>query len=293
MARPDNPVMRVSVHGGHSGEFCCHAGDTLEGVVRAYIDRGFAWFGLTEHMPPPDNRFLYPDEIAAGFDAEKLYDRFARYMAAARHLQRKYADAARILVAFETEAYTGAPAFAAALRRTFHPDYIVGSVHHVNDIPIDATAARYLESAAISGGIDGLYSDYFDRQYEMLRFLKPEVVGHFDLIRIFDPAYRDRLERPEIRERIHRNLALIRDGNMILDYNVRALAKGMAEPYVSGPILREARRMGIAVVPGDDAHGVADVGVNIEAGMAALEAAGFDTAWQVPTPPRKGVRYGS
>lgn len=277
-------MMRVSVHGGHSGEFCCHAKDTLEAVVLAYIDRGFAWFGLTEHMPPPDNRFRYPDEIAAGFDAVKLYDRFARYMAAARHLQQKYAGTARILVAFETEAYTGAPVFAAALRRTFRPDYVVGSVHHVNDIPIDATADQYRQSAAISGGIDGLYRGYFDRQYEMLCVLKPEVVGHFDLIRIFDPAYRDRLEKPEIRDRIRRNLALIRDENMILDYNVRALAKGMTEPYVSASILGEAQRMGIPVVPGDDAHGVDDVGLNIDEGMAALRAAGFDTAWRVPSP---------
>jgi histidinol-phosphatase (PHP family) len=58
----------------------------------------------------------------------------------------------------------------------------------------------------------------------------------------------------------------------------------MTEPYVSASILGEAQRMGIPVVPGDDAHGVDDVGLNIDEGMAALRAAGFDTAWRVPSP---------
>ncbi|WP_373498627.1 histidinol-phosphatase [Desulfococcus sp.] len=279
---PSSAIQRVSVHGGHSGEFCCHARDTLEEVVLAYIDHGFSWFGVTEHMPPPDNRFLYPDEIEAGLDAGALRGRFARYMDAARDLQRKYASSIRMLVAFETETYSGSVLFAEALRNQFQPDYIVGSVHHVNDIPIDATVEQYLESAEVSGGIDALYRDYFDLQYEMLQVLKPEVVGHFDLIRIFDPEYPRRLERPEIRKQIHRNLSLIQKYDLILDFNLRALTKGMPEPYVSRPILETAKTMGIPAVPGDDSHGVGDVGLNLDRGMAMLRDAGFDTQWRVP-----------
>ncbi len=277
------PMQRVSVHGGHSGEFCCHAEDPLEEIVRAYIDRGFAWFGVTEHMPPPENRFLYPDEIAAGFDAESLYERFVRYMNEARRLQRKYAPAVRMLVAFETEAYSGALAYAQTLRRRFQPDYILGSVHHVNDLPIDATPDQYFESAEISGGVDALYCDYFDRQHEMIDALQPEVVGHFDLIRIFDADYPARLKRPEIWQRIQRNLALIQKHDLILDFNVRAMMKGMAEPYVAATILDAARRMGIAVVPGDDSHGIQSVGLHMDQGMALLQKAGFDTCWRLPS----------
>jgi histidinol-phosphatase (PHP family) len=280
----NRPISRVSVHGGHSREFCCHAEDTLEEIVCAYIEKGFAWFGITEHMPPPEDRFLYPDEISAGFDAGMLYDRFARYMADARRLQRKYASSARIFVAFETETYTGSLAFADTLRNTFRPDYVLGSVHHVNDTPIDATEDQYRESADISGGIDALYCDYFDQQYDMIRFLKPEVIGHFDLIRIFDQEYRRRLEKPEIRQRIDRNLALIKEYDLILDFNVRALAKGMAEPFVSTPILQKARTMGISVVPGDDSHGVRGVGLNLDRGITLLQEMGFDTRWALPMP---------
>lgn len=280
--RPSHTLDRVSIHGGHSGEFCSHARDTLEAVVRAYIDQGFSWFGVTEHMPPPKDRFLYPDEVEAGLDAESLLVRFSRYMDVARSLQQKYAPYIRMLVAFETEAYSGAMTFAESLRRKFQPDYIVGSVHHVNDIPIDATPAQYQESAEISGGMDALYRDYFDLQYQMLETLKPEVVGHFDLIRIFDPEYPRRFGRPDILDRVHRNLTRIREDGLILDFNLRALVKGMPEPYICRPILQMASGMGIPVVPGDDSHGVKDVGCYLDKGMAMLREAGFDTRWRMP-----------
>jgi hypothetical protein len=52
---------KVSVHGGHSGEFCGHAADTLEQIVERYIELGFEWICLTEHMPL-DREDLIPQE---------------------------------------------------------------------------------------------------------------------------------------------------------------------------------------------------------------------------------------
>ena len=56
------------------------------------------------------------------------------------------------------------------------------------------------------GGLDGLYATYFDQQYEMIRTLKPRVVGHLDIIRIYDPDYRSRLVKPILWRKIVRNL---------------------------------------------------------------------------------------
>ena len=53
---------RVSVHGGHSKEFGDANDSTLEEIVRAYIDKGFKWVGITEHIPPalrPRRRFTW------------------------------------------------------------------------------------------------------------------------------------------------------------------------------------------------------------------------------------------
>ncbi len=78
----------VSVHGGHSGEFCCHAKDTLEEIIKAYIKRGFSWVGITEHMPFSSNELFYPEEKEAGFDVQETYRRFAGYISKCRKLQK-------------------------------------------------------------------------------------------------------------------------------------------------------------------------------------------------------------
>ncbi|MFA7013884.1 MAG: histidinol-phosphatase [Desulfobacterales bacterium] len=277
-----SPASLVSIHGGHSDQFCSHARDSLEAMIQRYIEKGFAWVGITEHMPPSENRFRYPEETQAGLGVNDLYQRFARYMDTGRRLQEKYRFQIQILVGFESETYSGSPDFIDRLTEAFHPDYIVGSLHHVDDLGFDCSSGQYLQAAAALGGIDALYMRYFDLQHEMLRMLRPAVVGHFDLIRIFDPRYPQRILQPEIFQRIIRNLELIKNLDLILDYNVRALLKGADEPYISEPILRKALEMGINVVPGDDSHSIDSVGVGIAEGIRRLEALGFDTDWRRP-----------
>ncbi|MCB2145753.1 MAG: histidinol-phosphatase [Deltaproteobacteria bacterium] len=272
----------VSVHGGHSGQFCGHAKDSLEEIVKAYIDHGFLWVGITEHMPPVSDAFVYPEEKSAGLDARALKERFADYMTTCRHLQAKYANDIRVYVGFETEDYSGSLDFAKALIRTFSPDYVVGSVHHVKDIPFDYSKRCYDEATDCCGGLDGLYAAYFDQQYEMIRELKPRVVGHLDIIRIYDPGYRSQLIKPVIWEKIVRNLKLVRRLNLILDFNLRPLSRGETEPYLSAPILKMANEMGIDIVPGDDSHGVDTIGVHMPGAVNMLSAAGICTVWRKP-----------
>lgn len=273
---------RVSVHGGHSGQFCCHASGSLEDIVKAYIRHGFSWVGITEHIPPHDSSLLYPEEAEAGMTIEKLSRRFTRYFGECRRLQQKYAKEITLYAAMEIETWQGYEQQVGELINTYKPDYIVGSVHHIDNIPIDYSMEKYEEAVQVAGGIENLYCRYFDLQYEMIRIFEPAVVGHFDLIRIYDSEYRSRLNYPAVAQRVERNLQSIKELGLILDYNLRSLLKGAVEPYVSQDILRLARQKNIAVVPGDDSHGVENIALNIDKAMADLGEAGFSTAWQRP-----------
>ena len=273
---------RVSIHGGHSGQFCSHARGTLEEVVQAYADQGFAWVGITEHMPPAEDRFMYAEEREAGFTPETLLKRFDDYMAEGRRLQQKYADRLEIFIGFETEAYTGAVPLARQLIDRHRPDYVLAGIHHVADISIDSGPEDYQRALVACTDVERLYCRYFDRQLEVMQALQPRVIAHFDMIRIFDEGYARRWEVPAIRRRIERNLEYAARKGMILDYNVAALRKGMSEPYIAMPILKTVRRMNIAVVPGDDSHGPELVGAHIDDGIAILEREGFDTRWKRP-----------
>ena len=68
-----------------------------------------------------------------------------------------------------------------------------------------------------------------------------------------------------------------------MDFNVRSLSKGADEPYISHNILAKVQQMGIAVVPGDDSHGVDTVGRHIDEAIQLLVDWGFNTDWRKPS----------
>ncbi|MBF0449718.1 MAG: histidinol-phosphatase [Candidatus Magnetomorum sp.] len=275
-------IPKVSIHGGHSGEFCHHAKDSLEDIVLKYIQKGFEWVGITEHIPPPNNDRRYEDEIADHLDVSFLTQKFMQYMQKGKQLKRKYQDKITLYIGFETETYTGYAAHVKSLAQSYQPDYMVGSVHHVDDINFDFSPSVYEQAVEKAGGIIPLYARYFDSQFDMIQILQPKVIGHFDVIRLYDPKYGKHLSDPDIGKRIDRNLSLIASQKMILDFNLRAWLKGADEPYLSRPILEKVRSMGIPVVPGDDSHGLDSVGLNIERGISLLQSLGFNTRWQRP-----------
>ncbi|HTQ99268.1 MAG TPA: histidinol-phosphatase [Candidatus Acidoferrum sp.] len=274
-------IEKVSVHGGHSGQFCHHAKNTLEEVVQAYIAGGYRWAGITEHMPPLNDSVRYPDEADSNISAVALQEQFKRYFQEVRRLQRQYAGQIKLYCAFETETYHGSASFVRELIDATKPDYIVGSVHHVGGIGIDVNRELYEEAKAKAGSLEHLYCQYFDLQLAMMQELKPSVIGHFDLIRIFDDDYLATLELPAVWSRVERNLGYVAEQGFILDFNLRGFDKAI-EQYPSLPVLKLALQLGVAVVPGDDSHGVNSVGRNYERGIDVLKSLGHDCQWQRP-----------
>ena len=272
----------ISLHGGHSGQFCCHAENRLEEIVCAYIEKGFKRVGITEHMPPVSDLLLYPDEKKQGLTARDLYQRFARYMTEVNRLKSVYQSDIRIHVGMETETYAGYLPHVKKLIHDFQPDYIVGSVHHVDDICFDYSRQEYDRAVRHCGSHEAMYLRYFDLQFEMINNLHPFVVGHFDLIRIHDPGYEQHLLSPVIQEKILRNLSLIKELGLVMDFNLRPLARGEKEPYLTLALLKTIKKLGIPVVPGDDSHGRDQAGGHVARAIQTLETLGFDTCWPEP-----------
>ena len=276
-------IKLVSVHGGHSGSFCGHALDTLEDIVERYIELGFEWICLTEHMPAEIARLMAPEEAAQGFDVAELQQRFDQYFVEARRLKALHQDKIEILVGFETDAYSGYEEAVANLISRHQPDMIVGSVHHVHDVLFDNKLDDYKRAVELSGSIEQLYCEYFDKQLELIERFEPAVVGHFDLIRIHDPDYMQRWEVADVRDRALRNLNRIKELGLILDLNVRALSKGAKEPYISAPLMQYAIFEGVLISPGDDSHGVESIAENLIEGAEIFKARGGTTDWSKPT----------
>ncbi|CRK27826.1 hypothetical protein BN1708_004489 [Verticillium longisporum] len=276
--------MAFTMH-SHSGQFCPgHAKDQLEDIIRHAISMGYKTMGLTEHMPRLQVSDLYPEELTGDPDeaVAVLTPRHGAYLIEAQRLQAKYAPQIHVLIGFEGEWYR--PAYGPYITTlAAHPavDYFIGSIHHVNAIPIDYDAATYAQARESSGGTEErMYERYYDQQHEMLTALRPRVVGHFDLIRLLseDPG-RDVSAWAGVWQRIVRNLELVRSFDGLLECNSAALRKGLAEPYPNRLISEKWLSMGGRFTFSDDSHGIDQVATNYLRNIDYLESLGVSTVY--------------
>jgi histidinol-phosphatase (PHP family) len=160
-------------------------------------------------------------------------------------------------------------------------DFFIGSVHHVHGIPIDYDKPMYETAREKAGGSDeSLFEDYFDSQFEMLQAIKPKVVGHFDLIRLFsDEKDVDLKIMTGVWAKVVRNLRLIVEYKGLVEINTSGLRKGLKDPYPARSVVEEYLGMGGMLTLSDDSHGVAQVGTNYGRAFDYLESFGVKDLW--------------
>lgn len=272
----DSVPWMVSLHGGHSGEFCDHAEGTLASLLDAAVARGFRVYGVSEHAPRVSPELLYAEEIAQGWDVAHLLRLFDAYAARLEAMSCAYRGRLTVLRAFETEVVPTDRYVEVmlGLRAQYGFDYVVGSVHHVAGHIIDYRREHFEAAVAECGGLEGMAIRYYETYAQMLRDLRPEVAAHFDLVRKNAPS-EERVATPAVREAAFAALAEAARAGVILDINTGGYRKGLGRPYPAPWILAEARRLGIGVCLGDDAHRPSEVGANFAEARAYLIENGY------------------
>lgn len=270
-------------HHSHSGSYISHAKDDIDSIVKRADKMGFTHFCLTEHMPRLRDDYLYPEEKDKEYTVRNLEEDFNNYLQHALRLQCEYSKSSRmkILVGTEIEGLDDEHIQYAKELLNEHPEIVmtVGSVHHVHEIPIDFNEEmwRAARSATVDKSTRSLYKDYFDLQYKVISQLKPLVIGHFDLIRLFtpkediDPSTGKKIseinlenEWPDVWALIHRNVeAAIKYGGLF-ELNSAALRKGWPTPYPQKDICDLVIRLGGKFCLSDDSHAVSQVGLNYD-----------------------------
>ncbi|RUP48976.1 Polymerase/histidinol phosphatase-like protein [Jimgerdemannia flammicorona] len=253
-------------HHSHSGQFCSHASGILEDIVLEAIRKGFKIYGLSEHMPRYAPTELYPEEIEANLSVADLYAKFESFLTEARRLQEKYRSQITLLVGTEIEYIT--PSYKSHIKAFLAKhtiDYVVGSLHHVNGIPIDFSKELYTQAlASIShdgnASLPVLFERYFNEQYEMLVAVRPDVVAHFDLIRIFEPVKGMNVTK-SVWQSMVRNADFVIGYGGLFELNSRAWKKGLVDAYPQRDILKYIISRGGKLTLSDDSHGPADVGM--------------------------------
>lgn len=294
-------------HHSHSGDYVSHAVGSLDDMVLTAEQRGFTKFCLTEHMPRLHDRYLYPEEIEKSYTTTNLQQNFDNYLEHAVKIREQHANSTmKILVGFEVEGLDKQHIdYASEIRKNPVFDMCVGSVHHVHGIPIDFSPDLWVQAQqqAREGTARQLFRDYYDLQHVVIDQLEPEVIGHFDLIRLFapldaiDPTTNKKLsdidiqrDWPEVWAAIERNIRRVVQYGGLFEVNSAAVRKGWDTPYPQRDVATKVVEYGGKFCLSDDSHALAQVGLNYHKSIEYLESLGVKSVYYLASGEKIEVR---
>jgi histidinol-phosphatase (PHP family) len=178
-----------------------------------------------------------------------LSDQFDKFLEEAHRLKSLYAPKITLYVGLETEYITDVDLV--NLERTLERlgervEYLIGSIHHVNGIPIDFDLPTYQRALCSfteykeEDRQEALLSAYFDAQYELIRRFKPEIIGHFDLCRLYSPSLRF-ADYPAVYGKITRNIRLAVEYGALFEVNAAAFRKKWNTAYPAEDVVEVSR----------------------------------------------------
>lgn len=208
-------------------------------------------------FPSPSDH-LHSQQSQQTLGVDQLLTQFEGFVIEANRLKSKYQSQINLPIGVETEAIQDEITFPLLQELLDHHqssiDYLVGSVHHVNQIPIDYDQATFHQACRSLTSIEPfpeppheqtlyeLCSHYFEAQYRLMVRFQPEVIGHFDLCLLYYPDL-DLLKHQALWDKIKRNVKFAISYGALFEVNSAALKKGWKTPYPSPAILNVCRLM--------------------------------------------------
>lgn len=249
-----------------------------EAYIRAAIAAGMKSLGFSEHAPLPfENSFAVQDAFQLGQYVEEIQE-----------LKDEYSGKLNIFVALEADYIPGASLGFDHLKREYGLDYIIGSVHLVNDKvgrmwfidgPDREIWKKGLE-AIFDNDIRAAVTAYYEQVMNMISSQKPEVIGHLDKILMHNKNEFMNEEEDWYRELLMQCLEVARDHDSIIEINTRGLYKKRYHTFFPGPwVIQKMHEMNIPVTLSTDAHLPEDVNKLLGEAETAVRRAGYKELW--------------
>lgn len=249
----------------------CDGASPARESVEAALALGLETIGFSGHAHTPfDESYCMSVENTA------------RYVSEIRALQAEYRGRIKILLGVEQDLY------ADPLSADY--DYVIGSVHYLrlgdSFIPVDEGNDHLRKAADMWFGGDPLAvaEAYFEAVGDMAETVKPDIVGHFDLIMKYQE--RDPFHDPSSpryvrawRQAADRLLA----AGSIFEINTGAIARGLRSvPYPDAEILRYLRDSGGRFVFSSDSHRAGTLAYGFAECRALADALGLRFGGDLP-----------
>ena len=229
--------MKIDLH-NHTPR-CNHA----EGNERQYIEQAIRneteIFGFSDHAPMD-----FDEKYRMDFSQMEEYENTVKTLA------KEYEGKIDIRLGYEVDYL---PGHMDKKVLDADVDYLIGSVHFLDKWGFDNP--EFL-SGYKERDIDEIWKSYFEHVTQMARSGLFDIVGHIDLIKVFQF-----LPKHDILSYALPALEAIKQADMSIELNTAGYRKPCKEPYPSRAILQKAFELGIPVTFGSDAHKPEQVGL--------------------------------
>ena len=247
--------MRVDLH-NHT-TLCNHANGTVEQYVQRAIELVIDHYGFSDHAP-----MNFDPKYRMDISQKALYEKWVL------DAKEKYKNQIKILLAYEVDYLEG---YILDEIINSKVDYLIGSVHFLKN-KNDMWGFDNPEFIGVyeSKDIDTIWLEYFDAIKSMAKTQLFDIVGHFDLIKVFRF-----LPKKDIRILANDALKQIKKSGMVLEINPAGLRKPIGETYPSKQLLELAYEMNIDITFGSDAHEIEQVGFKYDEVVSLAKEIGY------------------
>ncbi|PAF42204.1 histidinol-phosphatase HisJ [Helicobacter sp. 11S03491-1] len=249
--------MRIDLH-NHT-TLCNHASGSVDEYILKAIDLGIDIYGFSCHAPMK-------------FDTQyrmKL-ETLNQYCQTIQKVKQKYQDKIEILLGLEVDFISGRENLIEKSVLESKTDYLIGSVHFLDQWGFDNP--EFMGEYA-KRDMQECWKLYLDAITKMAQSKLFQIVGHFDLLKIFGNH-----PQPSVFPYIQKALEAIRDNQMALEINGAGLAKPVKEQYPSDQIISLAKNLEIPITFGSDAHSVEQVGFGYQQCVSIAKKSGYKNA---------------
>lgn len=237
----------------HTHNHYCDGKEAPEAYVKKAIELGFKALGFSSHAP-----VLFENDYS--ISPEKLGD----YCSEIERLKNIYSDQIDLFLSLEADYIPNKTHDFLYFRKECKLDYIIGAIHLVaHPISgeiwfIDGGKQERWDKGlndVFGGDIQDGVKAFYRQTNEMIESQKPEILGHFDKIKMHNKNRFFSQEDRWYQNLIQEGLQLIKEKGVVMEINTRGLYKGrFDELFPNSSIFQTAQEMGIPLMLNTDAH---------------------------------------
>lgn len=257
----------------HMHTVFCDGLSNPEDYVLTAIEKGMTAIGFSAHVPIPIANYW-------NMPATKTQDYFDEIL----RLKQRYVDKIEIYAGFEMD-YLITADKNLIQQYIKQADYTIGSIHYLYDeknqkyYAADGSAAdldiTYQEFAGSDDQV--LVRSYYQELIRIIHEFKPDIIGHFDIIKKQNHQNRYFNEHdPWYVNLVHQVLDEIAKTGIIIEVNTGGRLRGyITENYPSDWILQICQSKKIPIIISSDAHKPQDIDGFFEETAQKLKDLGF------------------